>query len=940
MQDTPSGLRIVGFRGSTPGLSVVWPALLVLLGMLPPCRAVAEDRGAIVIAEFGRPGHGWHANRAIEDLRQEDAGLAMRAVAEDPYLVGPVIDIPMPPGTKKLLLEVAATASGDLRCYAAAEGGEFTEEHAVQLVADGEGSFRGVIPALGERMRFRIDPPDSPGPTVLRRLQFLPLVPIASPPPPGVPVVVDLPADALAVKQGAVSVAHDPRRWNVLSVSVGGERMADTDPSEALACWLDQRSVPIDPNAGSIESRRLADGIEVTATVREATDPAKAATWRFTRRISRAEGGVRIETGIAVDRRREVVHLPWLTLYAGLGTFGGGKSQALLPGVEYLDDEPSSNEKELRGPAANRLLVDPAKVCFPSMVLAADDRWLAVDWQPGAVPASPLFDSPDRLGRSGGHLLGLLSPAAWFFAGVPARFDGELDVYRGVALEPGKPVSLTVTLRGGSGNTVLNAVAERVRIDGLPPLPTIAATDQADGGLDAACRLLAHGWLDSAARDGTRWRHAVWEGRFAPQPAADVPAFLLWLAAHVSDPPVADRLRRTAAETLAALPPGAAGPIGHLSRPSLPLLLRPSPAADGSVGEAILSAAASARGIAADLAARGGRDRYIAGKTDYAATLGADHCNGFTALRAEAMLEAAALTGDEETIQAALATLDLVAKAYPAGEVPRGAQPWEMPLHTPDILASARMTRCHVLGHLLDGDPARLEQARLWAWSGVPFVYLRDPLPGPVGRYATIGVLGATDWVAPVWIGQPVQWCGLVYAGALHDLARVEGGETAPWRTLARGITRSGLQMTFPIDDPAGRGGLLPDYWLFGSGRGDGPAINPGTVQATLAEAFDTPALVTASRIERGPAAVGGHVLHLPGEVRRVTSSDTSVTVDVVLWPEEPSRLILTRVATLPRSVTWNGEPIEARLLSTGCLTVTVGEHAEGGQRGTLVITW
>jgi hypothetical protein len=207
-----------------------------------------------------------------------------------------------------------------------------------------------------------------------------------------------------------------------------------------------------------------------------------------------------------------------------------------------------------------------------------------------------------------------------------------------------------------------------------------------------------------------------------------------------------------------------------------------------------------------------------------------------------------------------------------------------------------------------------------------------------VGRYATIGVLGATDWVAPVWIGQPVQWCGLVYAGALHDLARVSDSAAAePWQTLARGITRTGLEMTFAIDDAAGRGGLLPDYWLFGSDSGDGPAINPATVQATLAEAFAATPLVTATRLERDSAA---HVLHLPGAVRGVTSTAATTTVEVILWPEEPSRLILTRVDRLPSRVTWNGLPIEARLLATGCLTVTVPGQDGGRRAGTLAIEW
>jgi len=914
----------------------VLTVLVILASLAPPLpRAAANE--SVIVAEFTAAESGWVVNGALVAGRSGPDGWPLRGVGDDPYLVGPLVDVPIVPGAAKLLVELEATAPGDFRCYVAAAPTDFAERHAVQLVGDGRGRFSGVIPALGSRMRFRLDPPDAASVT-LRRLRLRALVPRFSAVARGKPAPVDLADDAWAVKQGEVGVGHDPRRWNALVVSVGGMRMADTDPAEAISCWLDGQSVSIQPHAGSIESRALADGIEVVATVREATTAAPAATWRFTRRIVPADQGVRIETSISVDRRREIVHLPWLTLFAGLGTFGTGKSQALLPGVEYLDDEPSSNEKALRGPAANRRLVDPTKVCFPSMVLAAGGRWLAVDWEPGMVPVSPLFDSPDRLFDSGGHLLGLLSPAAGSRTGVPARFDGELDVYSGVTLEPGEAVSLVVTLRGGGGDTVLPAVADGVRNQGLPPLPSFGAA--ADGGLGAACRLLAHGWLDSAARDGSRWRHAVWEGRFAAQPAADAPGFMLWLAAHLPDAPLSERLRTAAREAMETLPKDATGGIGHLSRPSLPLLLRPAKADDDAVGGVLSATAGRARAIAAELSARGGRDRYVAGQTDYAATLGADDCNGFTAIRAEAMLEAAALTGDEEAIGAALSALDLVGAAHPAGAVPRGAQPWEMPLHTPDILAAARLSRCHLLGHLLDGDPARLEQARLWAWSGLPFVYLRDPLPGPVGRYASVGVLGATDWVAPVWIGQPVQWCGLVYAGALHDLARAEGGAAAPWRTLARGITRAGVQMTFPVDDPADRGGLLPDYWLFGSARGDGPAINPGTVQATLAEAFDATPLVTATRLADSTAAARGHVIHLPGEVLSAAVTAERATVEARLWPEEPCRLILTRVPRLPQAVTWNGEPVEARLLPTGCLTVTVGPPDVAGRAGTLVIEW
>ena len=54
----------------------------------------------------------------------------------------------------------------------------------------------------------------------------------------------------------------------------------------------------------------------------------------------------------------------------------------------------------------------------------------------------------------------------------------------------------------------------------------------------------------------------------------------------------------------------------------------------------------------------------------------------------------------------------------------------------------------------------------------MPFVYLTPPNNKPVGAYSTIPVFGATQFVAPLWIGLPVQWCGLVYGNAIRRFAR------------------------------------------------------------------------------------------------------------------------------------------------------------------------
>ena len=48
-------------------------------------------------------------------------------------------------------------------------------------------------------------------------------------------------------------------------------------------------------------------------------------------------------------------------------------------------------------------------------------------------------------------------------------------------------------------------------------------------------------------------------------------------------------------------------------------------------------------------------------------------------------------------------------------------------MHEPLILASAHMIRAYVYGYLLTDKTEYLEQARYWAWTGVPFLYLVNP---------------------------------------------------------------------------------------------------------------------------------------------------------------------------------------------------------------------
>jgi hypothetical protein len=269
-----------------------------------------------------------------------------------------------------------------------------------------------------------------------------------------------------------------------------------------------------------------------------------------------------------------------------------------------------------------------------------------------------------------------------------------------------------------------------------------------------------------------------------------------------------------------------------------------------------------------------------------------------------ALLEHATICGDAEMIKEGIRVLRAMDKF--TGSAPRGAQTWECPLHTPDILAAAHLVKAYVIGYELTGDERLLETARYWAWTGVPFVYLVNPADRDVGLYATIAVYGATSWVAPNWMGLPVQWCGLVYADALY---RVEKYDTrGPWRQLADGIVISGIQQTFPVDSGSRRG-LLPDSFVLRAGVRQNPAINPGTVQAPAMNYYKRPIYSFAAC--RG----SGLLIHAPGKIADLNEGAKSARFRVSGVFHRDSRVLLLRCTAIP-AVTIDGRKSDVEWLA------------------------
>ncbi len=855
------------------GMCALW--CVACIAQSPPELPFFDFTRAETVAE-------WQPTHHISRLRHSPEGMVIEISGYDPYTHGPVREFP---AEIPLWLEIRLQSDqpGTLQIFYARAGQGTSEERSVRraIATTDWVTLRLPLPPLGPRAWIRIDPPGTSGTCTIAYIRFSPRV---TPQPPRwqPPVLPRDPREEASVQSGRVAVSLYQARPGGFRVLVDGQPMAYgwnvpqlCYEAEGNIRWLSLTEI----GEGRIVQER--HRVRLTYTF---TDP-DGALWKIEQLFTphRQRDALDVRTVVTVDRDRQVYFLPMLVLFPGAGAFGGDKGQALFAGLEYLENEPSSSEADVIGAASQRQVPDTLKITASLMVIQAQGRYVGLVWQP-AEHFSALFDSPDRIFRSGGHVLGVLFPGS----NGQNREEGNLLPYSPETLRANVPLVLDATLIGGEGETVIPAVQQYVRLRGLPPVP--------DTGLDAQgyLRLAAAGWLDSKIREGNRYRHAVWPG-FGPQHAADAAVWMEWIATHVRDANLASRLRQAAREAIAAVPKEQYlfSRVSHVAFPVAPLVY-------GAVAESVQAARNAARDATRSFQPDGTvLYQPSPGGPDYARTHWERTANGLTAAVLVRLLEMALYSGDKQLLAEGLRRLEQFQRFD--NTVPRGAQTWEVPLHTPDILASAHIVKAYVIGYELTGKPEFLRRARYWAWTGVPFPYLINPTGQPVGPYSTIPVLGATGWTEPIWFGLPVQWCGLVYADALYWLARLE--PRAHWKQIADGITAAGIQHTWKQDDPD-RQGLLPDFYHLREQRSDGPAINPGTVQANAIRLYGLPAIYD-YRVLRG----SGLIIHAPGSLSVIADRAGGCRFRVRSWLDRPYFVLVNGFSASPR-VKLNGQPI------------------------------
>ncbi|HEY0074099.1 MAG TPA: hypothetical protein VGB77_08365, partial [Abditibacteriaceae bacterium] len=824
---------------------------------------------------------GWQAAHDISKIAATPEGLEVSINGNDPYFIGPARDYPAnTPLWMTIRLKSEQEGSAQVFYWTQAPGEEKSVRFSV--LANQWVEKRIPLPVLEANTRLRIDPPGTAGRMTISSLRFAPRTLLKEPqwPRPDAP---NFQGEAVVLKSGNLTLKTN-YRFGQFALDLNGKNLAIGFNRPQIGYiiadkvrWIDfSQAVP------SKISRQIGNALVISNSK---TDEA-GASWRWQQsfKAGKVPGTIEVESTVTVNQDRDVVFLPMLVIFPGAGSFGQSKRQAIFPGLEYLDNEPGSSEADIIGPESKRQVPDSKKITLPMMAVQNGDSYIGLAWKDD--PQNPdkwsaLFDSPDRIFNSSGHVMGLLFPGS----DGENRVEGSLLPYQSETLKANKPLTLNAVIFGGKGQSAVDAVKHFVAWNGLPALP-------ASGTFEDYNALASSGWLDSRIREGDLFRHAFWPG-FAPKTATDAPLLMEWLANQNS--PEAARLRQTAQSALAQVKPENYNEtnVSHITYPVAALVY-------GGVEANAERAAQNARDLLNHFEADGSvRYQKRPNGEDYGKTHFAPDANGLTAQVVWSLLENAVFSGEPGLINTALEKLRALDKFK--NTVPRGAQTWEVPLHTPDILASAHLVRAYVRGYELTGDKHFLEMARYWAWTGVPFIYLRNPTSKPVGPYSTIAVLGATAWQAPVWFGQPVQWCGLVYADALYQLLPHDPG--GPWKRLADGITVAGIQHTWTQGDKE-RQGLLPDYYLLRPQVSAGPAINPGTLQVNAVRLFNKPALYDFRSLRQSRLLV-----HAPGAISDIRDSARRARFKVSGWPQKSYFVLINGLKKSPQ-IRINGQVI------------------------------
>lgn len=603
--------------------------------------------------------------------------------------------------------------------------------------------------------------------------------------------------------------------------------------------------------------------------------------------LKKGEDVIRTECSLSCDKERPLLLFEGPILYAGEGSFGESKEEALFPGLEWLvDDERSSSSLDIAEghPDRIRYVPHPNKITIPLMSVYRNGTCLGLLWdvyqkwdgrndRPSAV-----FASPNWFEERNNHLMGLFLPSVPQWVKENERIASEP-----YPLGKGKTLSLVAFIyASGKAEDALSAMDKWFALFKVPeptPIPRGDYLKEIEFSMQAYLKSLwvpeeeqwwttkGAGPLLSGKGRPSSFLYDLYQGSLlAPSQKVrtECKAMLDLMTSKYGVEIAGDDLGFTHDLPLRALKGLGMQAVSTLG----------SQWEDGSwrfyaerMGSGVFE----------------GMDYRLLGPHN-AAEVGTCAHNAWQVLRYVRM------TGDESLLPQGLKALEFMKRF----RVPRAAQVWEVPVHTPDVLAASDAIDAYIEGYRITGNEEYLDEAKKWARRGLPFIYMWNEKKFPFMRYASIPVFGAS-WFEGSWFGRPVQWNGLRYAYALLKLADYD--QSFPWRKIAEGITRSAM---YQQDEEGENVALWPDS--IGAIKGDKASwvFSPMQILKNVYKLLGRDS-------EPATTKVGDFLLNYRGRIRNASLRGGKLSFEIALPQGEPGWVVIARTSP-PKLVKVNGK--------------------------------
>jgi len=514
---------------------------------------------------------------------------------------------------------------------------------------------------------------------------------------------------------------------------------------------------------------------------------------------------IEVESKAWPSEDRELLCFQGVTLLAGEGGFGGLKDEAWVPGLEYLSsEEQSSNKLDAVYPISERYVPHPHRITIPLLAVVKDSMLVSLQWDmlqkwDGTnIKPSAVFSSPNHHEGQDNHLMALFVPS------VPEWVnENEREASKPYKLGKNKPVTLKAQMVADYPAKLINSVDHWFSAFGVPDMPEMPRT------FEEGIRL---------SLDGENFRYVPekkgWYGTsnkaYGAGPNPDLCVYMWIDSIRTPDAGRKQQLRGRVLEVAKKLGTGRGINLSlHLGKAYL--------AMKGEMSR-IRSLRASQKPDGGWAWTPPDKQKEILGKKG-------KEVSGITARNARDLMRIARITGDSVCLSTGMKALKFLETV---DRIPRGGQTWEVPLHTPDVIVAADACMASIDAYRITADKHYLDEARYWAYTGIPFFYMWKLPERPIMLYASIPVLGATMYVGS-WFGQPVQWCGIAHIYPLLHLAKYDN--SLPWRKLAEGMTICSMQQQFTMDLR-----MYPDkkdtpdsklYWDYRKGIEDNVGLYP-----------------------------------------------------------------------------------------------------------------